>query len=115
MTDAKPKVFVTQETNYDFSHAEAFGEVVFVTSMDLNNLRQSQHNERVISQVKDALKHYDPERDWLVISGSPYVASLVFMLIGRKKPNHVQILRWDNRDFKYVPLHIELRQEDRQS
>lgn len=114
MTDQKTRVYVTQETNYDFSPAEAYGEVVFVTSKDLNNLRQSQHNESVIAQIKDSLKHYNPETDWLVISGSPYVASVVFMLIGQKRPAHVQILRWDNRDFKYQPLHIEFRQEDRQ-
>jgi len=107
----RPKVFVTQETRYDFGPAEVFGDVVFVTRDDLNNLRQSQHNETIVARVKDALKNYDPEFDWLVISGSPYIAALVFMLIGRKRPQHVQILRWDNRDFKYVPLHIELRRE----
>lgn len=111
MNRPPPKVYISQETRYDFSPAEAYGEVVFITSKDLNNLRQSQHNEALVAQVKDALKHYDPEYDWIVISGSPYVAALVFMLIGRTRPQHVQILRWDNRDFKYAPLHIELRRE----
>lgn len=106
-----PSVYVTQETRNDFSPAEQFGEVKFITHKDLHNIRQSRHNEALVAEVKEALKHYDPERDWLVISGSPYVAALVFMLIGHKKPKHVQILRWDNRDFKYVPLHIELRRE----
>lgn len=110
-TERKPKVYVTQETRYDFSPAEAWGDVVFLTNADLNNMRHSKHNEQVIAKVKDALKHYDPEFDWLVISGSPYIAALVFMLIGRKQPKHVQILRWDNRDFVYQPLHIELRRE----
>lgn len=111
MNKQAPKVYITQETRYDFSPAEIFGEITFITRDDLNNLRQSQHNETLVARVKDALKHYDPEYDWLVISGSPYVAALVFMLIGMRKPRHVQILRWDNRDFKYQPLHIELRRE----
>jgi hypothetical protein len=105
------KVFITQEARYDFSPAEQYGEVVFLTRMDLNNLRQSQHNDRVLSEIKDHLKHYDPAEDWIVISGSPYVSALVFMLLGRKRYDEIRILRWDNRDFRYCPMHIELRRE----
>jgi hypothetical protein len=105
------KVFITQETNYDFSPAEQFGEVVFLTHKDLNNMRASQHNDRVVAEIKDKLKHYDSERDWIVVAGSPYISALVFMLLGHKKINSIKVLRWDNRDFRYVPLHIELRRE----
>lgn len=107
----QPRVFVTQETSHDFRAAEQFGTVEFVTAGDLNNMRQSLHNERLIADVKDKLKDFDPERDWLVITGSPYVSALVFLLLGMKKFRSVRILRWDNRDFCYVPLHIELRRE----
>lgn len=107
----KPKVFVTQETNYDFQPAESFGEVVFVTHKDLNNMRASMHNDRVVAEVRDRLKHFDPAEDWVVIAGSPYIAALVFMLLGHRRINTVKILRWDNRDRRYVPLHIELRRE----
>lgn len=106
----RPKVFVTQETNYDFTPAEQFGDVVFLTHKDLNNMRASQHNDRIVAEIKDRIKHFDPNEDWLVIAGSPYIAAVVFMLLGRKH-NAIRILRWDNRDFRYVPLHIELRRE----
>lgn len=107
----KPRVFVTQETNYDFTPAEQFGDIVFLTHKDLNNMRASIHNDKVAAEIKDKLKHFDPEEDWIVIAGSPYIAALVFMLIGRKNINSIKVLRWDNRDFRYVPLHIELRRE----
>ncbi len=106
----KPKVYVTQETNYDFTPAERFGDVVFLTHKDLNNMRASIHNDKVVAEIKDKIKHYDPDEDWFVIAGSPYIAAVVFMLLGRKH-NAIRILRWDNRDFRYVPLHIELRRE----
>lgn len=104
-------VWVTQETQYDFTEAEKFGEVRFLTTRDLNNNRNSQHNEALMTEIAHRLRKFDYERDYIVIAGSPYVSALVFLLLGLRHERAIRILRWDNRDLKYTPLHLELRRE----
>ena len=110
-SEVKPKVFVTYETNHDFSEAERYGEITFLTSDDLSNVRGSVRNEGILSNIRNKLKKFDAENDWIVVTGSPYVAAAVFLILGNRKIRSVNVLRWDNRDFVYRPMHIELRQE----
>lgn len=101
-------VFVTQETTHDFSKAEQFGDVVFLTRDDLNNLKGSLHNEAVIGNIRAKLLKFDESKDWVVVTGSPYVTAAVFAILGARRVRKVQILRWDNRDFRYLPMYLEL-------
>lgn len=102
-------VFVTQETPHNFNKAEVYGEIVFLTRDDLNNVRGSLHNQALVRSIKHQLRNFDEHEDWLVITGSPYVAATVFMILGLMGIREVNVLRWDNRDYDYVPLHIDLR------
>lgn len=110
-TNGKSRVFVTQESDYDFSKAEAYGELVFLSHQDLNNIKGSLHNEDVLQRIRGKLIAFNPEQDWLVITGSPYVTAATFMILGAKRVRTVKVLRWDNRDFVYRPLYIELPKE----
>lgn len=105
------KVYVTYESSHDFSGAEAFGEVHFLTKDDLNNTRNSLHNEALLSDLAFKLKKFNPDEDYIVIAGSPYVAAAVFMILGFRGIKSVKLLRWDSRDRKYIPLYMEFRQE----
>lgn len=105
-------VYVTQETNADFSGAEAWGEVQFLTSDDLNNSRGSFTNASVIKLIRHRLKKFDPDHDWIVIAGSPYIAAAVFMLLGQIRLQAVQVLRWDNRDRVYRPMYLDISRRD---
>lgn len=100
-------VYVTQETDKDFSGAEAWGRIEFLTKDDYNNTRGSLHNEELSNRLKFLLRKYDHERDWIVVSGSPYVAAAVFNILGRMHVNRINILRWDNRDRVYRPMHLD--------
>lgn len=103
------KVFIIQETNVDFSKAEEFGDLVFLTDGrrdDFHNIVNSQHNDRLIAHIRQGLKDYNERVDWLVITGSPYVCSAVFALLGLSGIRSLRLLRWDNRDFRYIPLII---------
>lgn len=104
-------VYVTQETQHDFTAAENFGYVKFLTHLDLVNIRNSGHNESVLMDLSQKLRKFDPEEDYIVIAGSPYITAAVFMLLGLRRLKAVRILRWDNRDRKYIPLYLELRRE----
>ena len=110
-TVKKPRVFVTHETSLDFLDAERYGEIVFLTRDDLHNIKNSLHNESVLRFIREGLRDYDPEVDWVVIAGSPYVAAAVFLMLGHKKIQQVRVLRWSNRDRAYLPMYLDLRRE----
>lgn len=102
-------VWVTQETENDFRDAERWGEVRFLTVKDLNNNKNSWHNDELTRSLRAQIQKFNPEEDWVVVAGSPYVSAATFMLIGMRGINRVQILRWDNRDRRYIPMYINLR------
>lgn len=104
-----PKVFVTQETNYDFSPAEAYGEIVFITNDDVNNINGSIHNISLMQQIRRCLHQFNQDEDFVIISGSPYVAALAFMVLGLKGRTNIKFLRWSNRDKTYTPISVDLR------
>lgn len=106
------KVYITQETGFNFTDAENFGAVEFITREDLNNTKGSLHNERVVRDVRRKIKELNPDEDYVVIAGSPYVSALVFALLGRRGVKTLRILRWDNRDQVYIPMHVEIPQSD---
>lgn len=102
-----PKIYVTMETAHDFGPAEQYGEVIFITNDDMNNTRGSLHNEALLRQIRMAMHKFNPDEDFIIISGSPYVAALVFMILGHKNHRRVRFLRWSNRDWVYTPVTID--------
>jgi len=102
-------VWVTQEINLNFVPAEQFGEVRFLAREDLSNIRGSLHNEKLVAHIARGLREFDADNDYIVIAGSPYVSALVFMMLGAKGIKGVNVLRWDNRTFTYIPAYIDMR------
>lgn len=102
------KVYVTQETSHDFLPAEAFGEVVFLTRDDLHNIHGSLHNESLMHHIGRAAGRFDPDNDYVAIAGSPYVSAAFFMALGKRGVLGVNVLRWDNRGQRYIPIRIDL-------
>lgn len=109
MADKQPVVWVTQESSHNFSSAEKYGEIQFLAREDLINIKGSLHNEKLVSRMVTKLSSFDPSTDWIVVAGSPYVAALVFLLMGRMGFKTINVLRWDNREFKYQPMSIDTR------
>lgn len=101
------KVYVTQEANVDYSKAEKFGEVVFLTSQDLVNIKGSLHNENMLRMLRRKLGKFEPSMDWIAISGSPYVSAAVFTILGQMGHTKLRLLRWGNREFDYSPMYLD--------
>lgn len=108
------KVYVTQESTFDFRTAREFGELVFLTSkhQDVANVTETRTNQDLLEQIRAGLRDYTDE-DWVILTGSPYVNALVMFTIGEKSGRYedatkVKLLRWDNRGFCYLPLPISL-------
>lgn len=102
------KAFVTQETNHSYLEAERYGEITFLTREDLNNTKNSPHNEAVFRDLKYGLRNFNPDEDFIVPSGSPYITAAVFLILGNMGFKHIKVLRWDNRDFTYIPMQFDL-------
>lgn len=103
------KVFVTQENpNLNYLPAEEFGEIVFLTRSEFSPIRNSLNNDRLLDEIRSKLKEFRPKEDYIVISGSPVVAGIVFMLI-REITETLNVLRWSNRDHVYQHLVISIK------
>lgn len=104
------KVYVTQECNHDFTPAESWGDVEFLTKDEVSPIKLSLKNEALIDELSHKLMKYDPEEDFIVVAGSPYVAALVFYLLGRRGVRQIRMLRWSNRDRLYGPLIVNVNE-----
>lgn len=105
------KVYVIAENKLDFRPAEGFGQVEFLTvdrQDDFNNVNDGGNNRRLMAHLRQHLRDFDEERDWIVITGSPYVTAAVFWILGSRGVKVLRFLRWDNRDLLYIPLTLKL-------
>jgi hypothetical protein len=110
-----PKVYVTQETNVDYVPAQRYGDIEFITRQgadEVADVYPSLHNEDIVRRVRRKLRRYDPVEDWIVVSGSPYVAAICFMALGARKVPYVQLLKWSNMNRVYVPVRIDMRERE---
>ncbi|TXG97768.1 MAG: hypothetical protein E6R08_06515 [Nevskiaceae bacterium] len=110
MTQKTPRVFVTQEVRtgrIDYSPARAWGQIKFCTIMDFSPEEESQLNEVLVQDLRRVLADYDPQVDWVVMSGSPLVIAAIFMII-RERTASARVLRWSNRDHVYQEVTINL-------
>ena len=118
MSQAKPRVFVTQESSQlNYSHAEEFGEVVFLTRDEVSPVPGSLVNTAICEELGRKLADFDFDNDFLAPSGSPVVSGLAFLALGRRielmhendvPPRKLCVLRWSNRDRVYQPISITL-------
>lgn len=95
-----PVVWVVQENNNDYSPAELFGTVKFITRNEYRSVENSQQNEQVISDVRNFVSSYVPGHDYIVPVGNPIVIALVVLSLGSQ--SHT-FLKWDRRRGVYVP------------
>lgn len=94
-------VWVVQEGNNNYSPAEMFGEVRFVTKGDMRQMRNCQQNEEVSTDLRRFKAEYIPGVDLIIPSGNPMVvANLTMNLpVGDHK-----FLKWDGRISAYLPF-----------
>ena len=93
------KIWVVQEGKNDYSPAEEYGEVNFVTKADLRPINGSQ-NEQVEHDIKKFLASYVPMADFILPSGNPMVVVLLVMSLPF---GHHRFLKWDKRRGIYIP------------
>jgi hypothetical protein len=102
-----PRVFITQETQVDYTKAQQFGDLMPVTAKDLSNVPGSAINRDIVTTIAAKLRHFNPDEDFLLISGSPYVGALCAWQLGRIGIHKFTILRWSNQDRCYYPVEVD--------
>lgn len=93
-----PRVFITNYSGHDYTKAESYGEIRFVTKGFIS----FQSLDRVRFQVADSLKETRPD-DWLLLSGASIVnvLAVVFWL---SMHGRVKLLNYDKTEEKYREL-----------
>lgn len=101
MNQKKPRVFVVQENpNLNYMSAEQFGEVVFMTAVEFSPMKNSPRNKVILDGIEAMMRDFDPDVDYLLLSGNPIIMGYVFHLAMAKKPE-VSVLWWSRDDRKY--------------
>ena len=107
-----PKVYVTQEVpTANYHPAEKYGDVVFLCTTEVSGATASLHNVKLINSIRERLKLFNPADDFIAPSGSPII-SCIAMAIVREKGSKFTFLKWNNRDFAYTPINVDLLGED---
>lgn len=98
------KVFVVQENNrIDYSDAERYGDVVFLTAEEFKSTRGSLRNEAMLTQVRVKMSGYNPSEDYLLLTGNPIMIGYVFH-VALTKGKSITCLQWDRFTNNYKPV-----------
>jgi hypothetical protein len=107
--DDSPKVFIVKDNpNLDYTHAEEYGDVVFVSNSDFSPTNASPHNGAIVEGVKTVMQSFRPEIDKLVLTGSPMLIALVGHLALERagKRGTITVLRWSGIERRYFPFTV---------
>lgn len=117
-TTAGSRVFVTQENSQlNYTPAEQFGEVQFLTRDEVSPVPGSLTNAAVMEELTRKLEGFDFDRDYLVPSGSPVICGMAFLALGARmrdldsfqpQLHKLRVLRWSNRDRVYQPITLTI-------
>ena len=100
-----PKVFISQENStIDYSEAIKFGDIEFVTDLEFSLVDASLKNVRIFERLDYLKSAFNPEEDFLVMTGSPVTFGLCFHQLALKSVDlqvPLRILVWDRRSREY--------------
>ena len=98
-----PVVWVIQEGKNDYSSAENFGTVEFITDSDITAFKVSNLNKQSDFDIRKFLSKYIPDVDYIIPSGNPMLVAKVIMSL--PAGSHT-LLKWDGRKGLYIPHNI---------
>lgn len=100
------KVFVTQENpSIDYSDAERFGDVVFLSFREYSGLKNSISDKEIRAEIKSKLSNYNPLTDYLLFTGSPVLIGYAFH-VAMNNAGSVNVLRWRSRSERYEVINF---------
>ena len=102
----KPTVYIVQKPDEkkNILSAKDFGEFKFILPEKPNLMWNPQET---ISIIKDDLRFFN-DNDHLLLIGDPAVIGICTAVAADYNCGRVKFLKWDNREFKYYPVEVEL-------
>ena len=98
------RVFVVQENpRLDYADAEKYGDVVFMTMREFSPMKNSISNGMVLGDIARHMAAFNPDEDYLLLTGGPIILGYTFSLALSKK-GYVNVLQWDNHRRGYLPI-----------
>lgn len=105
MSDSKATVFLTNmAADHDYSPATRYGAIRPITRGNYPVFKTS----RLIEEIATAIAQSE-EGDYLLISGSAFVAALC-MALWLSRHKSCQVLLYDNQQVAYVPRTVKREQ-----
>lgn len=104
------KVFITQETALDFSHANKFGDVEFITATEFSPQPASIMNQHVMKDVNRAAEKFNPDTDYLLVCGDPIIIGIA-MNAFLQKAGVIKVLKYKRSQRGYMPHIVDIREE----
>lgn len=101
-----PTVYVVQENpNLNYSSAEAWSEVQFLTCREYSPSKNSLRNKELLGEINTRFKDFDPDQDFLLLSGNPITMGYVFALALQKK-GYLNVLWYQKstNEYQQVPF-----------
>lgn len=109
----RAKVFVTQEvTTANYGPAEQWGDVTFLSVSEVSHVPNSLHNAKLVHTIRERLREFRADLDYVAPSGSPVITGLVFAIL-RERTSRFNILKWNARDGAYSCIKIDIMGEGR--
>lgn len=101
-----PTVFVVQKPDEkkNILSAHEYGHLKFILPEKTNLMWETQE---VVSTIKKELRLFG-DRDHLLLIGDPAVIGVCTAVAARNNHGRVKFLKWDNREFKYYPVEVEI-------
>ena len=97
-----PKVFIVNQSCHDFSKAEKFGKLTFLSSGSVNRYATS----KMFRAFEDEIKKSEKE-DYILLSGMTIMSSIACAMFARKH-KRLNLLLWKSRDKDYMERIINM-------
>jgi hypothetical protein len=99
------KVYVVQDDGRkNLVPAMKFGDLVVLSGRDMPVFADT---GPTVNSLKTKLKDFDPENDWLLMTGDPILIGTITAIIA-KRYNKVRCLKWDKQNLDYLPIIVLL-------
>lgn len=100
-----PTVYVVQDNgNKNLTPAMGFGTIKVLANRDLPCFGDNTH---ALRRVREGLKDYDPETDFIILTGDPLLILAVGGFI-TEAHGKVRCLKWDRQNEKYLFVEMQL-------
>lgn len=106
----RPMVYVIGQQPFDYTPAQQFGTLYFMSARKLAPVAPGNGgdwNRSTLASIRNDLKDYRPDVDFIIPTGQPSMLMLVGMVLAQMGGPH-RVLGWDGRRGHYLEYKVNL-------